>query len=82
MPEDIYAKFAEKIENDSNITNIEIIPIIKNFDPEINDRVVDDIEKMLETLLFSCKINEKKQGEKSQIHTIFNKQNAHMNKIM
>lgn len=61
---------------------MEIIPIVKNFDPEINDRVVEDIEKMLETLLFSCKINLKKSKDTSQIHTIFNTQNAIMNKIM
>jgi len=78
----LYTKFAEKIENDSNIINVEIIPIVKNFDPEINDRLVEDIEKMYETLLFSCKINLKKSGDSSQIHTIFNTQNAIMNKIM
>lgn len=37
---------------------------------------------MLETLIFSCKINAKKVGVDSQIHSIFNKQNAIMNKIM
>jgi len=43
---------------------------------------MEDIEKMLEILLFSCKINLKKSGNNSQIHTIFNTQNAIMNKIM
>ncbi len=37
---------------------------------------------MLETILFSCKINTKKVGTDSQIHSIFNKQNAKMDKIM
>lgn len=59
-----------------------MIPIIKKFDPEINDKLIDDVERMLETLLFSCKINAKKLGEVSQIHTIYNSQNAKMNKIM
>ena len=82
MPEDVFTNFADKIENNSNIINIEMIPIIKKFDPEINDKLVDDVERMLETLLFSCKINIKKHGEVSEIHTIYNSQNAKMNKIM
>lgn len=43
---------------------------------------MDDIEKMHETLLFSCRINSKSLKENSEIHTIFNNQNAKMNKIM
>jgi hypothetical protein len=77
-----YHKFADKIQNDSHITSVEIIPLFDNFDREINDKLYKYIYELSETLKFSCNINRKEHSALMNIEATYEDENNKMKNIM
>lgn len=82
IDKETYHKFANKIQNDSNITSVEVIPIFQDFDEEINKKSNEYINDLTETLLFSCKINRSQLYTGDSIETIYDEENQKMKSIM
>ncbi len=77
-----YTKFAETIENNSNIIGVEIIPLFIDYDKDINHRIEEDIFKISKTFEFACEINKLESEKQVDIEKIYNNQNALMDNIM
>jgi hypothetical protein len=77
-----YHKLADKIQNHSHITSVEIIPLFDNFDREINEKLYDYIKELSETLKFSCNINRKDLSSFMNIEATYEEENNKMKNIM
>jgi hypothetical protein len=77
-----YHKLADKIQNESHITSVEIIPLFDNFDREINEKLYDYIKELSETLKFSCNINRKDHSSSMNIEATYEEENNRMKNIM
>ena len=60
IEQDVLDTLANKIETNSYICNIEVIPNPSEFKEDINEKLVKDINEIIETLKFSADIVEKK----------------------
>jgi hypothetical protein len=79
---EVYYNLADKIQNHSNLTNVDIIPLNDDFDQSINQKLKEDIEILLQTLKFSCELNENKSLAKIPIEKVFQKEALKKNFIM
>lgn len=82
VEKDVYNKFADAVQNHSNIIQTDIIPLFENFDMEINKKLTEDVNLMIETLKFSCESNLNRIDSKIEIDKLFNRENNKMNMIM
>ena len=82
IDDDVMNNFSNKIEIDSNLTDVEIIPLQEKYETDINEALTNDIQTLLKTLKFSCKIVE--NNKKSIIYTdkVFEKQNKIIDSVL
>lgn len=82
ISDDIKDELAHKIENDSNITEVNIIPLEEKFIPDINEKLTNDIDIINKTLQFSCEIVKKEKDSQIFIDKIFSAQNKVIDSIL
>ena len=82
MHQDVYQCLSTSIQLNSNITNIDIIPREEEFNQEINEKLLEDIFVIKETLMFSCVIIQENEENRININSIYNEENQKMEDIM
>ena len=82
IPDDVKDAFAFRIENESNVTNVNIIPRNKEYQVDINEKLTNDIDVILKTLQFSCEIVKKEQESEIDIEKVFTEQNEVIDSII
>jgi hypothetical protein len=76
------SKLADTIENESNLLQVDVIPINPDFNEEFNKLLLEDIVRIRESLNFSCNINRKIVEDKIDIEQIYNQENDKMTQIL
>lgn len=79
---EVISKLADTIENESNLLNVEVIPLKPQFNESFNKYLIEDIVRIKESLNFSCNINKKIVEEKIDIDKIYNQENDKMTHIL
>jgi hypothetical protein len=82
IDKETYHKLADKIQCDSNVLNVDVIPLFEDFEAEINHKVTADIYELKETLKFSCDINLSELGKKIDIEKTYEEENNKMSEII
>lgn len=82
IPEDLKDSFADKIQNNSNITGVCIIPLEEKYSEGINVKLANDINILEKTWQFSCEIIKKEKESEIFIDKIFQEQNKVINHIV
>ena len=82
IDQDILDNLANKIETDSYIFDINIIPNPMEFQKDINESLTKDIQEITETLKFSSSIVEKKQKSLIDTDKNFKAQNRFIDNIL
>ena len=82
IEQDVLDAFANKIETSSYICNIEVIPNPSEFKEDINEKLVKDINEIIETLKFSADIVEKKLNSLLNTDKKFLEQNRFIDNIL
>lgn len=78
----LFHELADKIQNDSNLYAVDVIPLFENFEPKINEKLIAFINELGETLKFSCDINLKEFKAKIDIDKIYQEENNKTSRIM
>ena len=82
IEDDVMNNFSNKIEIDSNLIDVNIIPLQENFQKDINENLTNDIQTLLKTLKFSCKIVQKNKENIIDTAGEFEKQNKFIDNIL
>ena len=82
ITEDTLNQLTSKIENDSNLIDVKIIPLEEKFIEDINSKLTNDINILNKTLEFSCKIVQKEKNINIDIHSVFSQQNKTLDSII
>ena len=61
IEQDVLDKLSNKIQNDSYILDVNVIPNPENYQKDINEKLTKDINEIIETLKFSANIVRNKQ---------------------
>ena len=82
VPDDVVSNFADKIENDSNIIDVNVLPLDEKYEKDINEKLTNDIDIFSQTLKYSCAIVNKEKKSVIRTEEIFSKQNKYIDKIL
>ena len=82
IDDDVMNNFSNKIEIDSNLTDVEIIPLQEEYKTDINEALTNDIQTLLKTLKFSCKIVENNKKSIINKDKEFEKQNKIIDSVL
>jgi len=84
IDDDVMNNFSNKIEFDSNLIDVNIIPLqeIYKKDIDINEALTNDIQTLLKTLKFSCKIVQKNKDNIIYTDRLFEKQNRIIDSVL
>ena len=82
VPDDVVSNFADKIENDSNIIDVNVLPLDEKYEKDINEKLTNDIDIFSQTLKYSCAIVNKEKKSVIRTEEIFTKQNKYIDKIL
>jgi len=82
VPDDVVSNFADKIENDSNIIDVNVLPLDEKYEKDINEKLTKDIDIFSQTLKYSCAIVNKEKKSVIRTEEIFTKQNKYIDKIL
>ena len=82
VPDDVVSNFADKIENDSNLIDVNVIPLEEKFQEDINSRLKNDIDIFIQTLKYSCAIVNKEKKSVIRTEEVFTKQNKYIDRIL
>ena len=74
--------FSNKIEFDSNLIDVNIIPLQEIYQKDINEALTNDIQTLLKTLKFSCKIVQKNKDNIIYTDRLFEKQNRIIDSVL
>ena len=80
--DEVKDSLANKIENDSNLIEVNIIPLEEKFAVDINEKLTNDIDIINKTLQFSCDIVKKEKGTQIYIDQVFTEQNKIIDSIL
>ena len=82
VPDDVVSNFADKIENDSNIIDVNVLPLDEKYEKDINEKLTNDIDIFSQTLKYSCAIVNKEKKSVIRTEEVFTKQNKYIDKIL
>lgn len=82
ISEKALSDLANVIENNSNITEVNIIPLEEKFTEDINLQLTQDIDTIQKTLQFSCDLVNDNINSESRIEQKFAKQNAFIDDVL
>lgn len=82
VDKETYHKLADQIQNDSNILQVNTIPLFEDFQTDINTKLTQDIHELQETLSFSCEINKSEMLKDINIEKTYEQENKKMSLIM
>ena len=82
IEQDVLDNLANKIETNSYIFDVNVIPNPSEFQKDINEKLTHDIQQIIETLKFSASIVEKKQKSVMDTDNKFKKQNKFIDNIL
>ena len=82
IEQDVLDNLANKIETNSYIVDVNIIPNPSEFQKDINEKLTKDIQEIIETLKFSANIVEKKQKAVLDTDSKFKEQNRFIDNIL
>ena len=82
VPDDVVSNFADKIENDSNIIDVNVLPLDEKYEKDINEKLTKDIDIFSQTLKYSCAIVNKEKKSVIRTEEVFTKQNKYIDKIL
>ena len=82
IEQDVLDNLANKIETNSYIVDVNIIPNPSEFQQDINEKLTKDIKEIIETLKFSANIVEKKQKSVLDTDKKFKEQNRFIDNIL
>ena len=82
IEENVLNKLANQIETNSYIFDVNIIPIVSEYQKDINEALTKDIEEIIKTLKFSSGIVEKRQKSLLNTDEKFVKQNEFIDNIL
>ena len=82
IEQDVLDNLANKIETNSYIFDVNVIPNPSEFQKDINEKLTKDIQEIIETLKFSANIVEKKQKSVLDTDKKFKEQNRFIDNIL
>ena len=82
IEQDVLDNLANKIETNSYIVDVNVIPNPSEFQKDINEKLTKDIQEIIETLKFSANIVEKKQKAVLDTDSKFKEQNRFIDNIL
>ena len=82
IEQDVLDNLANKIETNSYVVDVNIVPNPSEFQKDINEKLTKDIQEIIETLKFSANIVEKKQKSVLDTDKKFKEQNRFIDNIL
>ena len=82
IEQDVLDNLANKIETNSYIFDVNVIPNPSEFQKDINEKLTKDIQEIIETLKFSASIVEKRQKSVLDTDKKFKEQNKFIDDIL
>jgi hypothetical protein len=82
VDKETYHNLADQIQNDSNILQVNVIPLFEDYQADINTKLTEDIHELKETLSFSCEINKTEMLKDINIEKTYEEENRKMSSIM